>query len=408
MAHVALAPQQHRPPARRRRLQGGARLAGVQRVDPRVGVEDGEQHRRVGCRPQRGVVRRVRQQPAELVGVVGGAVLVVPGAAEAEQLVAHHVEQRGAAHDRGVPLRAAGQRRPDQQAAVAAAADAELLVRRPAAGHERVGRRLEVFEHVVLVLAHPVAVPGLALLGAAAQPRDGVDAARLDPREDRGGVAGSHRDAEAAVAVEDRRTGGGRLPVRGQVGRAGQHEHPYGRAVRTGELDLPGRDRGHVDLAGGQGVYGHRSRAGVQVEHARRGDVVGPAEPELVPALDAPRQSPDRAESRQGHVPDRRAVGEVEQAQLAHRVAGSGDREQGPVEPEAVEHLVVLEHGLRVLGDELAPGLVRRRLGVGHAEATAGGVAVGEHVEPPVAAHGHARARVDPDLHGPQRRRLHR
>ena len=47
-------------------LQGGGELAGVQRVDPGVGLERREQHRRVRRPLAHRVVRRVAEQPAEL------------------------------------------------------------------------------------------------------------------------------------------------------------------------------------------------------------------------------------------------------------------------------------------------------------------------------------------------------
>ena len=57
-------------------------------------------------------------------------------------------------------------------------------------GDQPLGGGVEVVEDVLLVAAHAGAVPLLALLAAAAQVGDGVDAAGLDPRQDRRGVAG--------------------------------------------------------------------------------------------------------------------------------------------------------------------------------------------------------------------------
>ncbi len=179
------------PVAGGRVLQRGAQLAGVQRVDPGVAVEDGEQRRRVVDALDDPVVRRVRQQPAELLGVVGGAVLDVPGRAESELLVAHHVEQRRRADDGAEEVGPLGHRRADEQAAVGAAADGQLARAcvQPSAD-EPLGRGVEVVEDVLLVAEHAVAVPLLALLAAAAQVGDRVDAAGLDPGEDGGREAG--------------------------------------------------------------------------------------------------------------------------------------------------------------------------------------------------------------------------
>ena len=77
--------------------------------------------------------------------------------------------------------------------------------RREAGVDQPVGGGDEVVEGLLLVLAHAGAVPGLALLGAAADVGDGVDAAVVAHRHDRRAVGRAHRDAEAAVAGEDAR-----------------------------------------------------------------------------------------------------------------------------------------------------------------------------------------------------------
>ena len=70
---------------------------------------------------------------------------------------------------------------------------------------EPLGRGDEVVEDVLLLLEHPGLVPGVAVLAAAAQVRQGVDAARLEPGEEGGAEARRLADVEAAVAVEERR-----------------------------------------------------------------------------------------------------------------------------------------------------------------------------------------------------------
>ena len=72
------------------------------------------------------VVGRVAQQPVQLLGVVGAAVLDVPGGTETELLEADHVQQRRRTDHRRVQVRPLGQRGADQQAAVRAAADRQL------------------------------------------------------------------------------------------------------------------------------------------------------------------------------------------------------------------------------------------------------------------------------------------
>ena len=69
---------------------------------------------------------------------------------------------------------------------------------------------MKVVEDVLLGVAHTVAVPLLALFATAAKVGNDVDAARLDPREDRCGEGGSQGNAEPAVAVEDGGYGSGR------------------------------------------------------------------------------------------------------------------------------------------------------------------------------------------------------
>src|SRR5664280_1545947 len=163
--HVDLAAQQHRPLAGGGVLQRRAHLAGVQRVDPGVGVEHGEQHRRIVGAVDDVVVRRVAQQPTELGRVGCAAVLVAPGLAEPEALVAHHVEQGRRADHGGEQLRSLGQRGADQQAAVAAAGEAQLGWCSPALCDQPLGRAGEVGEHVALVLPHPGAAEWLVAQG---------------------------------------------------------------------------------------------------------------------------------------------------------------------------------------------------------------------------------------------------
>ncbi len=105
----------------------GGHLPGVERVDPVVGVRRRHQHRRVGRAGLHVVVGRIGVEPAEVVLVVGRAVLRHPRPAAAEAVVADHVEQRHCA-DRGFeqvgplresPRRPAGRRwsRPGWRAA---------------------------------------------------------------------------------------------------------------------------------------------------------------------------------------------------------------------------------------------------------------------------------------------------
>ena len=101
-----------------------------------------------------------------------------------------------------VQLGSLGQRGADQQAAVRSAGDGELRGRGGAGVDEGLRGGVEVVEDVLLAVAVPGAVPGLAFLAAAAQRRQGVDAAGADPGQRGRAVGGVGVDAEAAVAGE--------------------------------------------------------------------------------------------------------------------------------------------------------------------------------------------------------------
>ena len=68
---------------------------------------------------------------------------------------------------------------PTEQAAVRAALDRQVLGRGPALLDQPLGRGDEVVEDVLLLAEHAGLVPVLAVLAAAAQVRDRVDAAAL-------------------------------------------------------------------------------------------------------------------------------------------------------------------------------------------------------------------------------------
>src|SRR5664280_1998082 len=363
--HVDLAAQQHRPLAGGGVLQRRAHLAGVQRVDPGVGVEHGEQHRRIVGAVDDVVVRRVAQQPTELGRVGCAAVLVAPGLAEPEALVAHHVEQGRRADHGGEQLRSLGQRGADQQAAVAAAGEAQLGWCSPALCDQPLGRAGEVGEHVALVLPHPGAVPLLALLRAAAQVGDRVDAAGLDPGQEAGGVRRGHGDVKAAVPVQH----GG--PRRIRCLRRREHEHPDLGAIGTAVAHLARPHRRHVNHPGRRCPDRHLPGAGVVAVHSRRGDVVGVAEPHLRASFRPRGQAGEGAQAGQL---DRAARGpgpQVVHRQLSHRMAGVRGRQQRFGQIVVVEQREGIQHGVRLLGHQVDPVLVRRGLRRGDAQPAA-------------------------------------
>ncbi len=136
---------------------------------------------------------------------------------------------------------------------------------------------------------------------------------------------------------------------------------------------------GYGDLAG-RGRLQHR-RAGLEAVDLRRGDEVGPAQPQL-PVLPGgvvvgdgqPRQG---AGARQRDRAARRAVGIV-QVDLGDGVpaAQQDERRPRPVQvPDGVQHRI------RVLGDQLTPVRAIGRRGVGDGEPPPGGAVGGEQVE---------------------------
>src|SRR5690606_36744502 len=76
-------------------------------------------------------------------------------------------------------------------------------------------------------------VPGVAVVGAAPQVGHGVDPAILEPLDESRRERGRHTDAEAAVAVEDRRG-----VACGPQALAVRDEHRDGRAVLRDVLHL--------------------------------------------------------------------------------------------------------------------------------------------------------------------------
>ena len=127
------------------------------------------------------VVGRVGGEVGELRGLVSAAILRDPGAAAAEPVVAEHVEQRHRADDRAVEFGPLRHRCADQEAAVAAASNGQLLRAGPAGRDEVFGGGVEVVEDVLLAVEHAGLMPCLAILTAAAQVGDRVDATELEP-----------------------------------------------------------------------------------------------------------------------------------------------------------------------------------------------------------------------------------
>ena len=175
------------------------------------------------------VIRRVRRKPTELLGDVRVAVLVGPQLGDQEVREADHVQQRHRAPHGSAEIRTLSQRCADEQPAVRAAGDAQPIATRSAAGHQPIRRRVEVVEHVLLVLPPAGVVPLLALLQATAESGNGEQPTLRAPRRDHRRPQRRLGDREPAVAVEDR----GRVSVGNHILAVNQ-EQPDRCAVEGG------------------------------------------------------------------------------------------------------------------------------------------------------------------------------
>ena len=212
---------------------------------------------------------------------------------------------------------------------------------------------MEIVEHVLLLAEHAIAVPLLALLAAAPEIRDRPYATGCYPREDRRGVAGRHRDAEAAVAVEHRRPGSGRGFVR-------RHdEHPNYRAVLARIRDDARVDLRDLDGARGAREVLERTRAGIELVDLRHRRVIGVDEPGERAAGRVLDRAGEGADAGQVDRADERAVGRSVHRKLAHPVPRPHDEEEILLEAFVIEDRGIVEHGIWILGDEIDPVLGR-------------------------------------------------
>ena len=103
----------------------------------------------------------------------------------------------------------------------------------------RAGR--EIVEAVGLLLALAVEIPAPALVGAAADMRDGVDKAAIDQRQPVGGERGRHRHAVGAVAIQQQRRAAVAHEILGV-----QDRHRHLGAVMRGRHDAGGDVVGRI------------------------------------------------------------------------------------------------------------------------------------------------------------------
>ena len=137
---------------------------------------------------------------------------------------------------------------PTEQSAVAAPEDRQALGVGVLLADQVLGSRDEIVEDILLLELGAGLVPFLAVFTAAAQVGDGVGAAHLQPRLNRGAESRRQRDVEAAVAVQHHRL----VAVARRI-LAADDEHGHARAVLGVVEHLFGHERreigGHRGLA---------------------------------------------------------------------------------------------------------------------------------------------------------------
>ena len=146
---AGLDPQQDRGVRRRGALEPGGHLLGVVRVDARVELTGGQQHRRVRRSIDDPVVRRAGVHRREQVGVLDGAELRDVEGPVRVQLDPQHVEHRYLGDDGPGDVRVLGEHGAHEQSAIGAATDDQLHRRHPCRD-QVTGTGREVVEAVLL------------------------------------------------------------------------------------------------------------------------------------------------------------------------------------------------------------------------------------------------------------------
>src|ERR1039458_5684518 len=146
------------------------------------------------------MIRRVRVEPFELLGVIRGAVFRNPKFCDLEVLIAQHIEQRYLADDRTEQIRPLRDHRAHEQAAVGTALDREVIFVGVFLRDEILAGSDEVVKYVLLLLQHAGAMPVFAELGPAAQVGNRENAAVLHPEISAAVETWRLRDVKTAVA----------------------------------------------------------------------------------------------------------------------------------------------------------------------------------------------------------------
>ena len=148
------------------------------------------------------MVGRVGPEPAELLRIVGGAVLRNPQPGDQKPVVAQHVQQRNLNQHRAEQLGPLGERRAHEKPAVGASGRRQALGPGVPLADQPLGGADEVVEAVLLVCQDSGLMPALTILSAAPDVGNSDDAAVLQPQQQRAGEGRRHADVEPAIAGE--------------------------------------------------------------------------------------------------------------------------------------------------------------------------------------------------------------
>ena len=205
MAGAHIGAQQHRAAAGHRRAQPRDPFRRLPIGHARIGQAA---HRQDGWIVACGdiVIGRIGQDGAEVLRALDRVAPFRPfRRCQRQAIVEHgveHVDERHFGDDPGEQLAGAVGDRAHQHAAGAAAMADDAFDAGISGIDQRARRSREIVKAVGLLGALAVEIPAPALVGAAADMRDGIDEAAVDQRQPIGGERGRHRHAVGAVAIQ--------------------------------------------------------------------------------------------------------------------------------------------------------------------------------------------------------------
>lgn len=148
------------------------------------------------------VQRRVTIEVGEVRRRVTAAIFNRPSMADGEFVVTQHVHDTDAGIGDLEKIRTLTHHGTDEQSAIGAAHDAELLVARVLVGNQVFSCADEVVKHVLLFQQHPALVPRFTILTAPTQVGNGIDSA-IFKQDDVGSAEGRQDvDVESAVGIQ--------------------------------------------------------------------------------------------------------------------------------------------------------------------------------------------------------------